>query len=82
MLFSFIGWLIIGGLAGGLASKGMKTGRPNGILTDIILGIIGAVIGGFLLSLLGLSATGAMGSLVTAFIGAVALIWIVRQIKS
>ena len=82
MLFSFIGWLIIGGLAGWLASKVMKTGRPNGILTDIILGIVGAVIGGFLLSLLGLSATGAMGSLVTAFIGAVALIWIVRQIKS
>ena len=82
MLFSFIGWLIIGGLAGWLASKVMKSGRPNGILTDIVLGIVGAVIGGFLLSLLGLSATGAMGSLVTAFIGAVALTWIVRQIKS
>ena len=82
MLFSLIGWLIIGGLAGWLASKVMKTGRPNGIFTDIILGIIGAFVGGFLLSLVGLSSHGAMGSLVTAFIGAVALIWIVRQIKS
>ncbi|MEL6687062.1 MAG: GlsB/YeaQ/YmgE family stress response membrane protein [Pseudomonadota bacterium] len=81
MLFSFIGWLIVGGIAGWLASKVMKTGRPNGILTDIILGVIGAVIGGFLLSLLGLSAHGLIGSLVTAFIGAVALIWIVRQVN-
>lgn len=81
MLFSFIGWLIIGGLAGWLAGKIMKTGRPNGILTDILLGVVGAVLGGFLLGLLGLSAHGAMGSFVTAFIGAVALIWIVRKLN-
>lgn len=46
--------LIVGGLAGFIASSFMK-GRGMGIIMNIILGIIGAFVGVFLFSLLGLS---------------------------
>ena len=56
-----------------------RTGSSLG--SSLILGVIGAMIGGPLLGLLGLQAGGAIGSLVTATIGAVALIWIVRKVR-
>ena len=43
--------------------------------------IIGAVLGGFLFGLLGLAAYGLIGSLITATIGAVVLLWIVKMVK-
>ena len=49
---SIIGWLILGLIAGFIASKIInKTGE--GIILDIVLGIVGAVVGGFLFSLVG-----------------------------
>ncbi len=51
---SIIGWLILGLIAGFIASKIVnKTGE--GLIIDIVLGIIGAVVGGFLFSLVGAS---------------------------
>ncbi len=47
-MINFILWLIVGGLAGWLASKVMGTDAQQGILLNIIVGIIGAYIGGFL----------------------------------
>ena len=52
-----------------------------GTLGDIIVGVVGALIGGFLFRLLGLTAGGLIGSLVTATIGAVALIFVLRMLK-
>ena len=49
----FIGWIVIGGLAGWLASKFMNTDKEQGILANIVVGIIGAFIGGFVVNLLG-----------------------------
>ncbi len=48
-----IGWVILGAVAGWLAS--VITGRNSrmGCLSNIIIGILGAVIGGFLVNLLG-----------------------------
>ena len=74
-----IGWIIIGAIAGALAGMVMK-GGGYGIIGDIIVGIIGALIGGFILSLFGLGANGFWGTLVTAFIGACILIWILRAV--
>ena len=45
------------------------------------VGVIGALLGGFLLGLLGISAGGLLGSLVTATVGAVVLIALLRAIK-
>lgn len=79
-LIGFIVWLIIGGLAGFVAGNVMKAKRPYGVVGDVLLGIVGGIVGGVLLTLVGLGANGLIGSFVTAFIGAVALIWIVRKI--
>lgn len=76
---SILGWIILGGLAGWLASL-LVRGTGLGILVDILVGIVGAFIGGFIVSALG--GTGVTGfnlwSFVVAVIGAVVLLLIVR----
>ena len=57
-------------------------GRGFGILGNIIVGIIGGFLGGWLFGLIGLEAKASfMGSLVTATVGAVFAIWVVRLIS-
>lgn len=73
-------FLLIGAVAGWLAGQLMK-GRGFGILGNILVGVIGAVIGGFLFKQFGISAGGLIGSLITAFVGAVLLLFIVGLIK-
>ncbi len=78
-----IGWLIIGGLAGWLASMFMGKGG-YGLVGDIIMGIIGAFVGGFIVSFFNPSfsydGSSWIVSLITAFIGAVIVIWVVRMV--
>lgn len=67
-------FLLIGAAAGWLAGKFMK-GGGFGAIGNIVVGAIGSVLGGFLFDLLGLSQDGSLvGSLVTAFVGAVLLL--------
>lgn len=80
-LRSLIWFLLIGGLAGFLAGKIMR-GHGFGVFGDILVGVFGAVIGGFLFALIGLAPIGLLGSLVTATAGSVALLWIVRRLRS
>lgn len=77
---SFIGFLIIGGVAGWIAGNVMK-GRGFGIFGNIVVGIVGAFFGGFLFSILGLSAHGVIGSLIMATLGAIALLAIIAYLK-
>ncbi len=75
-------FIILGGIAGWLASMVMKTNEQMGILANVVVGIIGAVLGGFLFRLLGLSSEGGfIYSLFVAFIGAVLLLFIVKQFR-
>lgn len=75
-----IAWLVVGLIAGFLASVIMR-GGGYGIIGDIIVGIVGAFIGGLLANFLFPSATfGFWGSIVIAFIGAVILIAILRAV--
>ena len=83
-LTNIIVWVIIGGVAGWLASIVMKTNQSQGLLADIVVGIIGGLIGGWLLTALGVggAVTGLnLGSLLTAFIGAVILLAILRLVR-
>ena len=74
-------WFILIGIAAGwLAGQIMKSGSSS-LLTDLIVGVIGAILGGFLFGLMGLSATGLIGSLVTATVGASVLIAGLRYLK-
>ena len=77
-----LSWLLLGLVAGWLASLLMK-GGGYGILGDIILGILGALVGGFLSSaLLGIDVTGFnFTSIIIAVLGAVILIAISRAIS-
>ena len=74
-------WQIaIGILAGFLAGKIMR-GRGFGILVDLLLGIVGSMIGGFVFGVLGLYSAGLVGQLVVATVGAMLLLFLVRQLK-
>ena len=75
-----LGWIILGGIAGWLASLIMGTNASMGIVANVVVGIIGALIGGFLFSLLGGGyVTGFnIWSLFVAFVGSVVLLGIVR----
>lgn len=79
-MHGLIWWIVVGLIAGFLAGKVMK-GGGFGILMDIIIGIVGSILGGFLFGLIGISAGGLIGSIVVAFVGAVILLWIIRQFK-
>ncbi len=75
MLMSLLGWIIIGGIAGWLASL-MWKGSGSGLIINILLGIAGAIVGGFVFGLLGMESTGTWGSFITAVVGAFLLLWI------
>jgi uncharacterized membrane protein YeaQ/YmgE (transglycosylase-associated protein family) len=73
----FIGWIIIGLLAGWIAGH-LTRGRGFGCIVDIILGLIGAVVGGWIFTKLGVAIWGFWGSLAAATVGAVILVAIAR----
>ena len=78
----WIGYIIIGAIAGWIAGKIVK-GSGSGILMNIIIGIVGALIGGFLLSFfVDTSSGGWWFTLFTAVLGAVILLWIVGLVQS
>jgi uncharacterized membrane protein YeaQ/YmgE (transglycosylase-associated protein family) len=73
-------WLIVGLVAGILASRVM--GGGYGLIGDIVVGIVGAFIGGWVSGLLGIGGTyGLIGSIVIAFIGACILIAILHAVS-
>ncbi|MGI5222688.1 GlsB/YeaQ/YmgE family stress response membrane protein [Nocardia sp. CA-290969] len=77
-----IGWIIIGGIAGWIASKIMKTDAQQGILLNIVVGIVGGLLGGFLLSVFGVDVEsgGWWFSFFTCLLGAVILLFLVRLV--
>lgn len=87
-IVGLIVWIIVGAVAGWLASIVMGTNRSQGLLMDIIVGIVGGFIGGFVLDALNVASgpdTGVSGlnilSVLTAFIGAVILLAILRLLR-
>ncbi|MGW1739903.1 GlsB/YeaQ/YmgE family stress response membrane protein [Nocardia sp. NPDC001965] len=77
-----IGWIIIGGIAGWIASKIMKTDAQQGILLNIVVGIVGGLLGGFLLSVFGVDVNsgGWWFSFFTCLAGAVILLFLVKLV--
>ena len=76
-----IGSIIIGIIAGFLASKIMK-GGDKGCLMNLILGIVGGFVGGYLFQFLGIEPRDSViGALVTATVGAVFVLWLASLIK-
>ena len=79
-----VAWIVVGLIAGWLASQVMR-GGGYGLIGDIIVGVVGALIGGFLAATLlnmpdavnGINVT----SILVAFVGAVILIAILRMVS-
>jgi uncharacterized membrane protein YeaQ/YmgE (transglycosylase-associated protein family) len=74
-------WLIVGLIAGFLASK-VVSGHGMGLIWDIVVGVLGAFVGGWLAILVGLAVTNILVQIVVAFVGAVILLIIFRAITS
>jgi uncharacterized membrane protein YeaQ/YmgE (transglycosylase-associated protein family) len=79
---TFLTWLIVGLIAGVLASMVMG-GTGYGLIGDIIIGIVGAFVGGWIFSALGVASPlgGLAGTILVAFIGAVVLLFLIRLIR-
>lgn len=79
---SFLAWVVLGLLAGFIASK-IVNKQGEGFLLDIVLGIVGAVVGGWLFGLLG--AAGVSGfnfySLLVAVAGAIVVLFTYHLIR-
>ena len=81
-----VGWIayvIIGGIAGWIASKIMKTDAQQGIMLNIVVGVVGAFLAGLVLNLLGVDVNSG-GYWFTFFValgGAVVLLSIVRLVR-
>ncbi len=75
-----ISWIIIGALAGWIASMITGHNKRMGAFANIVVGIVGGLIGGFVVNLLG--GTGVTGfnlwSLVVAVLGAVILLSLIN----
>ncbi|MEB3064055.1 GlsB/YeaQ/YmgE family stress response membrane protein [[Mycobacterium] zoologicum] len=75
----WIGYIIIGAIAGWIAGKIMNA--QYGLLTDIVVGVVGALIGGFVLSFfLDTAGGGWWFTLFSAVLGSVVLLWLVRTL--
>ena len=72
--------LIIGVVVGWLAGH-LTRGRGFGLLGDLVVGMLGAWLGGHVLGLFGLYSAGRVGGFVSALIGAVVLLALIRVIK-
>ncbi len=78
-----ISWLIVGGLAGWIASLIMKRDADMGIVANIICGLGGSVGGGWVVGLFAKvpPKTFSFSTLLTSILGAVIVLAIVNLIK-
>jgi uncharacterized membrane protein YeaQ/YmgE (transglycosylase-associated protein family) len=75
----FIVWIIVGGIAGFLASK-VLTGKGMGLIWDIVVGILGGFLGGWLAGLAGIAVSNLLMDIVVAFVGAAILLVVFRAL--
>ncbi len=76
-MLPLIGRLILGLVAGWIASRVMGAGKP-GLLGLLIVGVLGSFVGGFVFQLIGFRAVGFPANLITSVVGAVICIMAIR----
>ncbi len=83
MIWNVLTWVVVGGLAGWVASKIMKTDAEQGAIGNIIIGILGAVIGGVIITAIG--GRGFSGfnlwSFLVALLGSVILLYLIKYFR-
>ncbi len=80
---SFLIWIVLGALAGWIASMIAGTNAQQGAIANIIVGIIGAFIGGMVMRLLGFDGVNGFNlySILVAVLGAVILLFGYRALS-
>jgi uncharacterized membrane protein YeaQ/YmgE (transglycosylase-associated protein family) len=78
---SFIAWIVLGLIAGFIASK-IVNKSGEGFLLDVVLGVIGAVVGGYLFQTFGMAGVTGVNiySILVAVVGAVVVLFIYHMI--
>ncbi len=81
MGLGIIGWIVLGLIAGFIASK-IVNNQGEGVMVDIILGIIGSVVGGFIFNFFGAAGVNGFNiySLIVAVIGAIVVLMIYHAV--
>jgi uncharacterized membrane protein YeaQ/YmgE (transglycosylase-associated protein family) len=81
---SWIAWIVLGLLAGGIAKFLMPGKDPGGCVITMVIGVVGALLGGWLSTLLGFGGlSGALDwrNLVIAILGSLVLLFIYRLVS-
>ena len=80
----FFAWIILGGLAGWIASIIAGNDKQQGLLGNVVVGVVGALIGGFIVAVLG--GRGVTGfnvwSLLVAVLGSLILLSLMGKTKT
>ncbi len=71
--------LIVGGLAGWIASMIMGTNARMGAVKNVVVGMLGGFIGGIIFKLVGLASTGFLGNILVSVVGSVVFLWIFKN---
>lgn len=78
--YGFLGWIIIGALAGAVARLIMPGRGPRGCIVTILLGVCGALLAGFLAHQLGWDDNNSGAGFIAAVIGAIIILFIHRLV--
>lgn len=81
---SILAWIVLGLIAGGVASLIVPGRTPGGVVGAILIGIVGAIVGGWLATLFGLGGVDGLNlaSMLVAIVGSVALLAIARMMRT
>lgn len=79
--YGWLGWIIVGGIAGAIGKFLMPGKDGGGIIMTILLGIAGAVTMGFIGNFLGWYGPGEGPGFIAAVVGSVLLLFVYRQVK-
>ena len=81
-VWGIISWIVVGGLAGWVASIITKIDASQGLLGNIVAGVVGGLVGGFVFGLLGGSGfTGFnLWSFLVALVGAIIVLAIWKAV--
>lgn len=78
--YGFLGWIVIGALAGIIAKAVMPGRDPGGCIVTILLGVAGAMLAGFLGNALGWYRPGQGAGFIAAIIGAIIILFVYRLV--
>ena len=78
--YGFLGWIVIGALAGIIAKAIMPGKDPGGCIVTILLGVAGALLAGFIGNAIGWYEPGEGAGFIAAIIGAIIILFIYRLV--